>query len=118
MVSSNIQRWVILLSAYGYSIPYRPGQDVIGADTLSRLLVSPSPGKTSDPGDYVMLLNVVNQSPVTVSKIRYWTNRDPKLAKLYSYVERDWPCELDKDVNLSPYFNHRQELTNLQACLI
>ena len=75
--------------------------------------MSPSPGRTPDPGNYVLLLNVVNLSPVTSSKIRYWMNRDPELAKVYSYVECGWPCELNKDVNLSPYFNRKQELTTL-----
>ena len=53
-----------------------------------------------DPGDYVLLLNVVNQSPVTAPMIRYWMNRDPELAKVYSCVERGWPCDLNKDVIL------------------
>ena len=105
-------------SAYDYSIQYRLGRDLIGADALSKLPVSPSPERMSDPGDYALLLNVVNQSPVTASKIRYWTNRDLELAKVYSYVERGWPCELNKDVNLSSYCNRKQELTTLQGCLI
>ena len=48
MMSSRIQRWAILLSAYDYSIRYRPGRDLTGADTLSRLPLSPSPGRTPD----------------------------------------------------------------------
>ena len=118
MLSSSIQRWAVVLSAYDYSICYRPGPNLIGADVPSRLPVSPSPGNTPVPGYYVLLLMVVNRSPVTASKISYWTKRDPELAKVYSYVERGWSCELNKDNNLSSYFNHRQELTTLQDCFI
>ena len=118
MVSSHIQRWAILLSGYDYLILYIPERDLIGADALSRLPVSSSLKSTPDPGDYILLLNVVNQSPVTASKIRYWTNRDPELGKVYSCVERGWPRKLNKNVNLSSYFNRKQELTTLQNCLI
>ena len=87
MVSCHIQRWAILLNVYDYLICYRPEQDLIGADALSRLPVSSLLERTPDPGDYILLLNVVNQSPVTASKIRYWTNKDPELDKVYSCVE-------------------------------
>ena len=45
MASARIQRWALTLSAYSYTISYKPGPDHANADTLSRL---PLPEMPSD----------------------------------------------------------------------
>jgi len=43
MALARIQRWALTLSAYNYSINYKPGKDQAGADLLSRLLLPEFP---------------------------------------------------------------------------
>ena len=54
MAASRIQRWALTLSAYEYSIAYRPGKEHANADALSRL---PLPQQTDMPvpGDLLLL---------------------------------------------------------------
>ena len=55
MASSRIQRWALTLSAYHYTIRYKPGSALSNADTLSRL---PRPVTTMAyrlPGDLIHL---------------------------------------------------------------
>ena len=43
MAASQIQRWALTLSAYEYTIIYRPGKDQGHADALSRLPLPQTP---------------------------------------------------------------------------
>ena len=40
LISARIQRWALILSAYNYSIEYKPGSTHSNADFLSRLPLS------------------------------------------------------------------------------
>ena len=46
LTSGRIQRWALILSAYGYTIQYKPGKENSNADALSRL---PAPGSKKEP---------------------------------------------------------------------
>lgn len=58
MASSCVQRWALTLSAYDYSIRYKPGKSLGNADALSRL---PRPITVAEdqctPQDLVLLVN-------------------------------------------------------------
>ena len=69
MASARIQRWAITLSAYNYSIEYKPGQCNSNADALSRLPLPDTPVEIPTPADTVFLLDHINSTPVTVALI-------------------------------------------------
>ena len=49
MAASRIQRWLLLLSSYEYTIEHKPGVSLANADALSRLpLPETTPQSSSD----------------------------------------------------------------------
>ena len=62
------------------------------ADTLSRLQLPVEPAKTSTPPEMVLLLEHLEESPVTANDIRVWTSRDPKLSTVL--------CEGDPELSI------------------
>ena len=117
MAVSRIQRWALMLSAYQYSIEYRPGNRMQNADALSRLPLQervhvPIPGEVLQLQDYLATV-----SPVTAEQIRQWTERDPTLARVLRFVQRGWPNHVGEE-SLQPYFRRRTELSVLDGCLL
>ena len=90
MASPRVQRWALTLSGYDYNIVYKPGKHHCNADMLSRLPLKTTPRDIPVPGDTVMLLETLQESPVTAKLIRTWTNRDPTLSKVRDLVKRGW----------------------------
>jgi hypothetical protein len=72
MASSRIQRWALTLSAYHYSIRYKPGTTLNNADALSRL---PRPVTTSGvrmPGDLIHLIDRLSTTTVRAENVKEW----------------------------------------------
>ena len=70
MASARIQRWALTLSAYSYTITYKPGGDHINADVLSRLPLSETPSDVPLPGETVLLSDTFH-GPVTAIQIKH-----------------------------------------------
>lgn len=116
MASARIQRWALTLSAYDYSIIYKPGKEHANADLLSRL---PLPDTITDvplPGETVLLMETLQTSPVTADQIRRWTDRDPVLAQVKNFVQKGWSFTNEDD--LKPYAQRRDELSVQDGCLL
>eukprot|EP00731_Ephydatia_muelleri_P039251 Em1273g1a len=89
MASSRVQRWALTLSAYNYSIVFRPGKLQGNADALSRLPLPVSPSEVPIPGDTVLLLEALDLSeePISASTIKSLTNKDPVLSRFRDSVQ-------------------------------
>ena len=77
MASATLRRWALTLSAYQYSISYRPGEKIANADGLSRLPLPDTPREAKVPAEVVLLLETLQASPISAKQIRKWTDRDP-----------------------------------------
>ena len=77
MASPRIQRWALTLSAYDYSLKFRPGLKLANADMFSRLPLPEALKKVPRPGDTVLLLQGAEVQPIHAKQIRMWTDRDP-----------------------------------------
>ena len=60
MASARIQRWALTLSAYNYTIAYKPGAAHANADGLSRLPLPDQPSEIPLPGEAVMLFETLD----------------------------------------------------------
>ena len=114
--SARIRRWSLLLASYEYTITFRRTQAHQNADALSRLPLSQTQTESSTPPEIVLLMDHLDDSPVTARHIRVWTRRDPILSKVVDFVERGWPGNVDK--SLSTYSAKRSELSVYQGCLL
>ncbi|XP_048249781.1 uncharacterized protein K02A2.6-like [Haliotis rufescens] len=119
MASARIQRWALTLSAYEYELVYRPGSQIVNADCLSRLPAKEKPSiqETPVPPEYIMLLELMDTTPVTSKHIRSWTRQDPVLSTVLRYVECGWPnfCE---NPEMKAYYCRRDELTVQHDCVL
>ena len=82
MASSRVQGWVLTLSAYSYSIVFRPGKLQGNADALSRLPLPVSPSEMPIPSDTVLLLEAfdLSEEPISASTIKSLNIKDPVLS--------------------------------------
>ena len=114
--SARIQRWALILSAYDYSIAYKPGEDHANADSLSRLPLGETPSKTFQPAELVFLMDTLQSSPITPQTIRQWTDRDPLLSKVQKMVLQGW--ENGEGENMTPFNRRRDELSVQDGCVL
>lgn len=69
------------------------------------------------PGETILLMEHLAQTPVTSSNIRDWTRRDPVLSQVMNLTLKGWPSTCDVE-ELKPYFNRKIELSVEDGCLL
>jgi hypothetical protein len=109
MAAGRIQRWALILSAYEYELLYRKGDAHGNADGLSRLPLSDTVQDTPILGETVLLLEQLDEMPVTAKEIKQWTASDPVLSRVYTYIQNGWPEKCQSE-ELRPYFSRKCEL--------
>ena len=89
MASARVLRWAVTLSAYQYSIRYKPGSEVCHADALSRL---PIPSSDTDciPGSIIGLIDFMSSTPMLSELVKKHTQRDPVLSRVCQFVLKGW----------------------------
>ena len=115
MAASRIQRWLLILSSYQYTIQHHPGSKMASADALSRLPLSDLPAIESNSGEIDLLYNQLSEAIVTASQIKAWTKKDPLLSRVH--VLHGWTVT-NPDTNLQPYFNCCDELSVTDGCVL
>lgn len=65
-----------------------------------------------------MLLEQLNYSCVKVKDIRRWTDRDPVLSVVRSYILQGWNDENMDNAEFKPYTGRKNELTVMQGCVM
>ncbi|KRX13745.1 Transposon Ty3-I Gag-Pol polyprotein [Trichinella nelsoni] len=115
-MSPRMTRWSILLSAYDYSLVYRPGLKLGNADALSRL---PQPGnKISVPDPLeVLLLEAMPTLPISAEHLADRTGKDAVLAPVRNWLEKGWPAELRSE-EFKPFHCRRDELSLHKGCVL
>ncbi|KAG8174243.1 hypothetical protein JTE90_025808 [Oedothorax gibbosus] len=110
MAASRIQRWAIILSAYSYRIVYRKGSLHSNADACSRLPVEATRiPSTPRPADVVLLLDAIDDCPVTVQHFQRELDANPIFMIVKEYIHRGWPKLVDGE--LRPFWMCRAELS-------
>uniref|UniRef100_A0AAQ4NRX0 Gypsy retrotransposon integrase-like protein 1 n=1 Tax=Gasterosteus aculeatus aculeatus TaxID=481459 RepID=A0AAQ4NRX0_GASAC len=114
MGSPRVQRWATLLRAYEYKIIYKPGKEHANADALSRLPL-PQTGEEDDT-DQVLMLEVMDDPPITTAQVKQWTARDETLSQVLVWCLKGWPREVD--ARYKPYSQRRLELSVKDGCVL
>ncbi|CAB3995696.1 Retrovirus-related Pol poly from transposon, partial [Paramuricea clavata] len=82
----RIQRWALTLAAYEYKIQYKAGKNNGNVDALSRLPLPKMPLSTPQPGETILLMEHLEETPVNSTQIREWTKRDPVMSKVLRFT--------------------------------
>ena len=115
--SSRIQRWAWKLAAYEYTIAFRKSKQHANADALSRLPLKEMPEIVSDLPEIVLMMNDLNDSPISAKDISDLTKRDPVLSRVYKFTQEGWPGTCD-DEQLKPFEHRKSEFSTQDGCLI
>ncbi|XP_062601076.1 uncharacterized protein K02A2.6-like [Saccostrea cucullata] len=109
----RLQRMLLRLQQYEYTISYKPGKTMYLADTLSRAYLNET-GTTSFERD-LEIVNKVQYLPMTVvrlSEIRKHSYQDESLQVLMDVILHGWPQKREEVPHLArPYFDFRDELS-------
>ena len=101
MVTAQLRRWAIELSAYHYKIKFRPTQAHSNADGLSRLPWNEGHFEHhyDEPGIFNM--SQLESLPVTSTCLRTLTSRHRVLSRVLRSVKEGWPWQGEPE--LQPY---------------
>ena len=116
MASNRIQRWSLSLSAYDYTLKFKPGNTHSNADALSRLPLPEKPTSTPQPQETIFLMENMDNSTITAKQIQLWTRRDRILSQVYRYTLNGWPK--DTDPQLRPHKSRMAELSVFDGCIL
>ena len=114
--SARIRRWSLFLSSYEYTLRFRGTQSHGNADALSRLPAPMEPDITEQLPELVLLMEHLEDSPVTAQHIQAWTRRDPSLFPVVQALQQGWPE--DPTPELVPFHSRRNELSLFDGCIL
>ena len=112
--SARIKRWSLFLSNYEYSISFRSTTAHSNADALSRLPLEVVHPTVETPPELVLLLEHLEESPVTAKNIANWTRKDPLLSVVLRYIRQGWPAA---DSTVSSFSSKKDELSVYNVCI-
>ena len=116
-IPPQLQRWLVALMPYQYSLTYTPGHHLVCADALSRApLVDqhPSPEECRSMREYVNM--VLEEAPVGMDEIQRASEDDPLISSLMKRVITvSWR---DLNPQESSYFLVREQLTAIDGFLL
>uniref|UniRef100_A0A1X7V5L8 Integrase catalytic domain-containing protein n=2 Tax=Amphimedon queenslandica TaxID=400682 RepID=A0A1X7V5L8_AMPQE len=109
---ARLQRMIMSIQRYPISVSYRPGKELLIADTLSR---SPLPDTAGEYEFHEYNINTLHTLPITESKLAEFkeqTKADPALQNLIKVVQTGWPNnKFNIPMETRPFWNYRDEIT-------
>ena len=108
---------MLKLASYEYTISFRPTHKHGNADAFSRLQIKDPEKKEEDlPTELVLLIEAMDQMPITAVNIWKWTQSDQLLTRVDRYTQKGWPMDIPETLKL--YSSRRTELSTLNGCLL
>lgn len=116
-VPPRLQRWLVALMPYQYSLTYTPGHRLVCADALSRAPLAEqhqTPEECRSMSEYVNM--VLEEAPVGIDEIRRASEDDPLISSIMKRViTSSWR---DLTPQEEPYFLVREQLTVIDGLLL
>ena len=95
------------LVSYEYTIVCQTTTQHANADAMSRLPLPDIPVQTPASGELELMVERLEDAPISAAQIATWTRRDPLLSKVFHYMREGWP--VSADIELKPYWTRRLE---------
>ena len=115
LAAARLQRWALILSAYSYTIEFRPTKQHANADGLSRLPLGTHRDAALDCINTFMI-GQIQAMPVTAEQVQATTRRDPVLSQVFRYVQDGWPATVND--KYKPFYKRKDELSIEAGCLL
>ncbi len=104
----RIQRFLLSLQRYNFELQYRPGNQMILADALSRSSLNDSVSELSEQELNTFVLGIVSNLSISQQKlaeISSETSKDAALLWLLQLIPNRWPQHRQEPESLRAYFN-------------
>ena len=109
---ARLQRMIMSIQKYPVNVNYKPGKELLIADTLSR---APLPEEADELEFRQYDINILHTLPVTEPKqeeFKKHTKGDPTLRDLTHTVLKGWPESKTNTLpGARPFWNYRDEIT-------
>ncbi len=105
----RLARWSGCLLCYNYSIKYKPGQDNVTADCLSRLPLPATDYSQEQEPEMVAVLSP-EFAAVTVEELKSMCDACPVHQQVNVCIEKGWPRGA-KSSAIAPYHHLQNELS-------
>lgn len=105
----------MILSAYDYTMVFRPGKANVCADALSKLSIKEE-ATEERKAEKVLMLDILGDAPVDTPLIRRWTSRDVMMSRVREYIQSGWPQVLESE--FQPYHQRSTELSVRDGCVL
>ena len=107
----RLQRMILQIQKYPLVVTYRPGKELVLADTLSRAYLE---DQTTDVQDEDVEVHLLNTLPISENKLKLILNeslQDTALQELKKVVQKGWPDRKQScPPHTLPYWNFRDEI--------
>ena len=118
----RLQRLLLRLQRYDFTLKYRPGKDMVIADTLSRAYISDTSTDRMDNELMSAVHMVLENAPATdkrIQEIEELTQSDTTLQRLKSVIRSGWPDErTDLPEDVQSYWNFKDELSEAEGIIM
>ena len=107
----RLQKMILTTQRYSINIVYRPGKELVLADTLSRAFLQDDDESLEEKFE-VNVLSTIALPNLQLTQLKEETKKDNQLQKLTTTITNGWP-EKRKDVpkECLPFWNFRNELS-------
>ncbi len=117
-VPPRLQRMILRVQPYDFTIKYCPGKDIPVPDCLSRLIPTTRNDMPID-GMTVHINTVIAASGTKLQQLQDHTNCDTTLLQLRDTVQQGWPNDRTEcPTDLLPYWPFREEIGYYNGVLV
>ena len=110
----RLKEMLLQLQKYDMTIKYKPGSEILLADTLFRC-----PARYSQEIKLDLRVNFIAFTLAWIEKLRETTCKDPVLSTVYQLVQHGWPKERGRVPAVAKYFlDFRDELSTDNGLLL
>ncbi|XP_062536041.1 uncharacterized protein K02A2.6-like isoform X2 [Armigeres subalbatus] len=112
---TRLQRYVMEMSIYEFTICYRPSAMMGNADFCSRFPLNQSVPTNLDDG-CIKSINFFNDFPLDYTLIAKESKIDLLLSKILEFIDNGWPRKIEKD--WLQIFSIRCDLETIEGCIL
>ena len=117
----RLQRMILRIQKYCVAVKYKPGKELLVADTLSRACQQSHSNIAADDLSSIMNVDIIGILPISKEKVQQLqleTQADKKLQELNQCIKEGWPMDKSKvPEGAKAYWNYRDQLVEQQGLL-
>ena len=107
----RLQKMIMTVQKYSLNVVYRPGKELVLADTLSRAFLQDDDDSLEEKFE-VNTLSVIPMSDNKLTELKDQTEKDKQLQQLMNTIKTSWPTnKKDAPRECLPFWKFRDELS-------